>query len=144
MDLFETFDSLADRLTGSPGTTVTIGVFDGLHQGHQALIRRTLEAARADGLLSLVITFQEHPLKLLAPPYCPQRLLDRPRKHALLASMGVDLVADVPFTREFADTPPEEFVDRVLAGSCRARRVICGYDFSFGRGGAGNIDLLRR
>lgn len=143
MELFDNLQSLASHLEGSPGTAVTIGAFDGLHLGHQALLSRTVEAARTSGLQSLVITFQEHPLCVLAPPYCPKRLLERDRKHALLAGMGIDLVADIPFTPEFASTPPEEFIRRILHGQCRARRVICGYDFSFGRAGAGNVDLLR-
>lgn len=143
MELFESFESLAARLEGQPGTALTIGVFDGLHLGHQALIERTRTAARQAGLSSLVITFQEHPLCVLAPPYCPKRLLARERKHALLKTLGVDLVADVPFTEEFARTPPEEFITRILAGACHARHIVCGYDFSFGRAGAGNTTLLR-
>lgn len=146
MELYSDLSELALRLdeaAGTAGTAATIGVFDGLHLGHQALIRRALEAARSHSLLSLVITFQEHPLSLLAPPYRPGRLLDRHRKHVLLGKMGVDLVADIPFTEEFARTPPEDFVRGALAGQCRVKHLACGYDFSFGRAGAGNVERLR-
>ncbi len=143
MELFEDLETLSARLKPSAGTVVTIGAFDGLHQGHQALVARAVEGARAAGLLSLIMTFQNHPLCTLAPPYCPKRLLERRRKHALLAGMGVDVTADVAFTEEFAAIAAEDFVTKTLLQECRARRVVCGYDFTFGRAGAGDMELLR-
>lgn len=125
------------------GTVVTVGVFDGLHLGHQALVRRTVHEAAARGLAALVVTFAEHPLAVLAPPYCPKRLLYADRKRQLLAGMGVGLLAELTFTHDFAALPPEEFAGRVLVDACRARVVVCGYDFAFGRDGAGKVELLR-
>lgn len=143
MKLFDTFDAVQAELGAQAATTVTIGVFDGLHLGHQTLIRKTTELARARGLVSLVITFPQHPLGVLAPPYCPKRLIYSDRKLQVLDSLRVDLTACVPFTREFAEQDPSDFLSDTLIRRCRVRSIICGYDFAFGRGGTGNISMLR-
>ncbi|MBX7245045.1 MAG: bifunctional riboflavin kinase/FAD synthetase [Candidatus Sumerlaeaceae bacterium] len=134
---------LPNHLEPTARTAVTIGVFDGLHLGHQQLIRRTVALARKRNLKSLVMTFTGHPLELLAPPYCPKKLIYPERKERLIERMGADLYANLAFSSEFAAQSPENFARDVLAGQCRANLVVCGYDFAFGKSGAGKIPLLR-
>lgn len=125
------------------GSVATIGVFDGVHRGHHALIDRTVSEARAAGLASLVFTFERHPLALLAPAHRPPTLTPVDRKLELIAERGPDFALALDFTKDFAATPPESFVREVLVGRCRARRLICGGNFSFGAGGRGDVRLLQ-
>jgi riboflavin kinase / FMN adenylyltransferase len=124
-------------------TALTIGVFDGLHLGHQALIKETFAQARAHGLKTAVMTFRDHPLRVLAPPFCPKRLLYSDRKRRLLDDMGVDVLLDLAFSREFSETGPDKFIADVLSGVFHCRVFICGDDFTFGKDGGGNVALLR-
>ena len=144
MKLACSLEELAGVLGQAPRTAVTIGVFDGLHCGHQRLIRKTVETAREQGLTAVVITFAEHPLRVLAPPYAPKRLISARRKTRILSQLGADLVWNVTFTPEFASQAPRQFVEDVLCRQCGMCAMVCGYDFSFGRAGAGNVDLLRQ
>lgn len=123
--------------------TVTVGAFDGLHLGHQALLARTLSDARARGRVAVVFTFPDHPLATLAPPHAPPRILENPRRAALLAEAGIDALLEIPFTSEFAAITPEAFEADILADHCGAARVVCGHDFSYGRAGAGDVSGLR-
>lgn len=141
MDVFHHLEDLEAPCEG--GTCVTIGVFDAVHLGHQALMRRTREEAVRRNLRSLVFTFERHPLALLAPVHCPPTLTQPKRRIPLIEGQGVDLLLLLRFTHEIAAIPAEEFVEKVLVGLCRARFVICGRDFSFGAGGKGNVQLLR-
>jgi riboflavin kinase / FMN adenylyltransferase len=141
--VLDSIEDLSAALGPEAASAATIGVFDGLHLGHQALIRKTVEIARARRLLSLVITFAAHPLSVLAPPYCPKKLIYPERKVQFLADLGIDVVARIPFTVEFSQLSPADFVEQLLVRTCGVREVVCGYDFSFGRSGAGNMDLLR-
>lgn len=140
------FDNLAgvpEALASFAGSAVTIGVFDGLHRGHQELIAHTVGRARAENLASLVISFTDHPLRTLAPPYCPRRLLYRDRRRQLLAGTGISMLAEVEFSEDFSRQPPGQFVEETLVSLCRMKAIVCGYDFSFGRAGAGSTGLLR-
>ena len=143
MQVFDNFAHVSEALSAGGGSAVTIGVFDGIHLGHQALVRRTVEEAGSRGLDSLLVTFTEHPLAVLAPPYCPKKLIYADRKEQLLAELGVDIMARVEFTEGFSQQVPRDFVENVLVPLCRARLVVCGYDFSFGKGGGGDVALLR-
>jgi len=140
--IFESIGELGATRARRGPTALTIGVFDGLHTGHQALIKRTVEQARARSCAALVITFAAHPLSVLAPPYCPRKLVYPERKVQLLHSMGVDVMARLPFTAEFSQLTPVDFVERILVEACDAKVVVCGYDFSFGRSGEGNREML--
>lgn len=142
MRLIWTLDELGEACAG--GAAVTIGVFDGIHAGHQALIRRTLAEARARGLQSMVFTFERHPLSILAPPHAPPMLLSGERKAELIAGLGVDVCLMLDFTPEFAATPAEAFVREILLGKCGARFITCGGNFTFGAKGTGDSALLRR
>lgn len=142
MQTFADFDQLATAL-GARRTALTIGVFDGLHRGHQVLISEVVRAASESDLASLVISFPDHPLSVLAPPYAPKKLIYPDRKQRVLEALGVQFLADVPFTQRFSTWEPEAFVEQVLIAKCRMGRLICGYDFTFGRGGSGSIETLR-
>ena len=120
---------------------VALGTFDGLHAGHQALIRRTVEEARRRGLASVVYTFDRHPLAALAPEAAPEPLLSQRERRDRLEKMGVDALIERPFTREFAALTPEAFV-RLLVEGLSPRLCVAGYNYSFGCRGAGNIHIL--
>lgn len=122
---------------------LTLGVFDGMHRGHQALIRRMTDEARRNNALTAVFTFQNHPLEILAPPYCPRRLLTPDRKLEILQGLGVDLVIMIPFTRYFARLQTRRFVADILVRRCRVAKVFCGADFRFGYEGKGDVKQLR-
>jgi len=140
--VFTTFDELSEHLKGSH-TCLTLGVFDGVHMGHQSLVRHTVEAALANEQTSVVVTFSEHPLSVLAPPYTPKRLINNERKIELLQDLGVDITIMLGFDQQFASTPPEKFVASCLVEKSNVKHLICGYDFTFGSRGAGNLNLLR-
>lgn len=124
-------------------SAVTIGKFDGVHQGHRAVLTMLHESAVAQSLVSTVVTFDRHPLSLLAPDRCPDSLVSTTQKAELLAEAGVDAVVVLAFDRAFSEQTPEEFVQRVLVDGLGARSVLVGRDFRYGARGAGNVSTLR-
>jgi riboflavin kinase/FMN adenylyltransferase len=124
-------------------SVVTVGVFDGLHRGHQALISRVIEHAQRSNALAGVITFSDHPLTVLAPPFAPKKLLYPDRKRQLLSRCGLDFVVCVKFSREFAQLSPEEFVKEILVDRAHISAIVCGEDFCFGANGSGTVQTLR-
>ncbi|MBM3348012.1 MAG: bifunctional riboflavin kinase/FAD synthetase, partial [Betaproteobacteria bacterium] len=131
------------RARGSRGTAVTIGNFDGAHVGHQAMLARLLEVARARQLTSCVLTFEPHPRELFAPGQAPTRLTSLREKLELLSVYGVERTHVVRFSRAFAAIPAEAFIDRMLIGTLDARWVLVGGDFRFGARRGGDVALLR-
>lgn len=125
------------------GHALTIGAYDGVHLGHQAVIRSTQQTASALGVAMAVVTFDPHPATVLRPENVPQLLTDLEQKLELLEACGVDTVMVVPFDEESSAETAEEFVQRVLVGSLEARAVIVGHDFRFGANRSGNVDVLR-
>jgi riboflavin kinase/FMN adenylyltransferase len=121
----------------------TIGNFDGVHRGHQAMVARTEAAARERGVDACVLTFEPHPRELFAPESAPTRLTSLREKLELLAANGVDRVHLQHFTRAFAALAPEDFVDRVLVGALDVRWVLVGDDFRFGARRAGDLAALQ-
>ncbi len=122
---------------------LTVGVFDGLHRGHERIVRVLLAAARRRGLSAALMTFNDHPHQTLAPALRPLRLATDGQRLARLRVLGLDEVFLLPFTRRLADTPPETFVARVLLERLRMRQMVVGEDFRFGRHGRGDAALLR-
>ncbi len=122
----------------------TIGVFDGVHRGHQAILRETLAAARATGALPLVITFDRHPLATLAPRLAPRSLMTLDQRLAGMAALGFPAACVLRFDRRLAALPAEAFVRRALTGRLHLAHLIVGYDFHFGRGGRGDAVLLAK
>jgi riboflavin kinase / FMN adenylyltransferase len=122
---------------------VSIGVFDGVHRGHQQLIGRAVRRARAIGLPSLVMTFDPHPSEVVRPGSHPPVLTPVRRKADLVAELGVDVFCVLPFSTEFSRLPPDEFVHVVLVEKLHAAAVVVGENFRFGHRAAGDFDELR-
>jgi riboflavin kinase/FMN adenylyltransferase len=127
-----------------PRPVVTLGNFDGVHLGHQAILRRAVERARQLGGTSLAFTFEPHPLKVLAPERSPRLLNTFHGKMALFSASGIDIVVCADFTREFAEQHPADFARDVLHEKLGAVEVFVGYDYAFGKRREGGIDFLRR
>jgi riboflavin kinase / FMN adenylyltransferase len=136
------FRSVAEVPPGFGPSAVSIGKFDGVHAGHRAVIGELRSIAAARDLFSVVVTFDRHPLALLAPEKCPASLVSPRQKLDLLAGTGLSATLMVPFDRDFANQTPEEFVDRILVTALDARVVFVGADFRFGARGSGTIELL--
>ncbi len=124
------------------GTCITIGNFDGVHLGHQALLRRTVEKAQENNLLPVVVTFWPHPLSVLAPSRAPSMLISQNERHRLFEMRGIGLVLALEFSRELAALTPEAFIQHVLC-PLGCRELVVGYDFSLGKGRTGNYDVLQ-
>jgi riboflavin kinase/FMN adenylyltransferase len=123
-------------------TILTIGAFDGLHRGHQALIAAVVERARATNRLAALLTFHPHPVVVLAPERAPRYLTTPGEKMALLESLGLDLVLLLPFSRQVAATPAREFMGKVST-HLRLRELWVGTDFALGRNREGDVPRLR-
>ena len=125
-------------------TVVTIGNFDGVHLGHQHVVRRAGEVARergADGVVA--VTFDPHPIAVLRPEHAPPTLTSIPDRLALLEAAGADDVLVIPFSREIASWTPEEFIDRIIVGALHATAVVVGANFRFGYRAGGDTMTLR-
>lgn len=123
-------------------SVVTIGNFDGVHRGHQVLLRRATALARQHEVRSVAVTFDPHPAVLLRGDAAPPRLQTLEDRIDALAAAGLDVVLILPFTRELASSTPAGFVAEVLAGSLAAVRVVVGTNFRFGAKAAGDIVTL--
>ena len=123
-------------------SVVTIGVFDGVHRGHQRIVARAAEVARELGLPLVVVTFDPHPSEVIRPGAHPAMLCSLRRRAQLLAEFGADVVCLLQFTLEFSHLGPEEFVRTALADRLHARRVVVGENFRFGYRAAGDLALL--
>lgn len=124
------------------GRAVTVGTFDGVHLGHQHILRRTKAAAAAAGLTAAAVSFEPHPLAVLRPGSEPLQLTTVEEKAALMAALGVDELIVLPFTEALAAMDPRDFARDVLAGTLQARFVCEGWNFRFGQGGRGTPHLL--
>lgn len=121
---------------------VTIGVFDGVHLGHQKLIAHSVERARQRGLPCVVMTFDPHPAEVVRPGSHPAQLTTLRRRAELVERLGADAFCVLPFTLELSRTEPDEFVREVLVERLHASLVVVGENFTFGRKAAGDINLL--
>ncbi|MFI5485253.1 bifunctional riboflavin kinase/FAD synthetase [Micromonospora echinaurantiaca] len=125
-------------------SVVTIGVFDGVHRGHQATIGHAVARARELGVKSVVVTFDPHPAEVVRPGSHPAVLTEPARKAELIEALGVDVLCVVPFTPEFSRLPAEAFVHDVLVEHLHAALVVVGDNFRFGHRAAGDVALLER
>ena len=131
------------RQTDLPrGCVATIGNFDGMHVGHQQIVRGVVDRARELGRPSAVITFHPHPLSVVAPDRVPKQILTLPQKEELLREMGVDAMLVVPFSHEFSRWTAERFIEEFLVHALDAKEVRIGRDFCFGAGREGNLGML--
>ena len=127
---------------GSRPLAIAIGNFDGVHLGHQALLREVSARAHAHGAIPAVLTFTPHPARLFAPDRAPPLIMSLARRLNLCAEAGIELAVVEPFTRAFAAIEADDFVRDVLARDLGARDLVVGYDFSFGRGRTGDAKRL--
>lgn len=132
--------------TQGPGVScaVTIGAYDGVHRGHQAVIARTRAEAARLGACTAVVTFDRHPAAIVRPDSAPKLLTTLDQKLELLAGLGVDYTYVVHFDPQRAQEPAEDFVRNVLVDALRARCVVVGADFHFGKDRRGNVAMLAK
>ena len=134
---------LVDSSAQPAGSAVTIGNFDGVHRGHQAMLDRLVNVATTRALATCALTFEPHPREVFTPQQAPARLTSLREKLELLQSFGVGRTHVVHFTRAFASMSPQDFVERMLVGTLGARWILVGEDFRFGARRAGDVPLLR-
>lgn len=133
-----------DDVPGDWGRSViTIGVFDGVHRGHQEALARTVALAAELGAASVAVTFEPHPDEVVRPGSHPPRLTTARHRAELLAGLGVDVLLQLPFTLELSRMSPDEFVQKVLADRLHATGVVVGENFRFGHRAAGDPETLR-
>ena len=130
-------------LDGDERSVVSIGTFDGVHLGHQYVLRHLRDEAEAREVLSAVVTFDIHPALVLRPENAPKILMSLDQKLELLDANGVDVVYVVHFDHERSLTSSDDFVRQVFADALHARAVVVGEDFHFGRNREGNINRLK-
>lgn len=121
---------------------LAIGVFDGVHLGHRAVLQRALDDARLAGGTVVAVTFHPHPIRILRPPVAPHLLTSTPHKIRLIRALGIDQILVIPFDETFAATPPEDFIREIAAAARPLREICVGFEWSFGKGRAGNLAML--
>ncbi len=122
---------------------LAIGVFDGVHRGHQAVISTSAEHARGASGTPVVVTFDPHPEKVLRPQAAPHLLSATQHKIALIRALGVEHLLIITFDKPFAATEPEDFAQELVAHSKPLREICVGHEWSFGKNRRGNLDLLK-
>jgi len=130
-----------ERLRGP--VFLAIGVFDGVHRGHQAVISTSADHAGAANGTPVVVTFDPHPEKVLRPQAAPHLLSATQHKIALIRALGVEHLLIITFDKQFAATEPEDFVQKLVAHSKPLREICVGHEWSFGKNRRGNLDLLK-
>ncbi|WP_159793389.1 bifunctional riboflavin kinase/FAD synthetase [Puerhibacterium puerhi] len=139
MQVWQDLAQVPDDLGSS---VVTIGNFDGVHRGHQAVLGRVVQLARADGRAAVALTFDPHPAQVHRPEQAPELLTGLDDRLELLAATGLDGVLLVRYTLDLAALTPEEFVTRYLVEGLRARTVVVGHDVRFGKDNSGTLATM--
>ncbi|MEN6616398.1 MAG: riboflavin kinase, partial [Syntrophorhabdus sp.] len=139
MKIFHSFDVA----TKFPAPVLTIGNYDGVHIGHQRIIRKVVEKAREISGTPMLMSFNPHPhsilkpdsfIRLITPPYVKERLVEE---------NGIEVMFEVPFNEQLRSIPPENFINDILIATIGVKAVIVGYDFRFGKDGVGDVGMLR-
>ena len=141
MILYRSLDEITAPLRDA---VVTIGNFDGVHLGHREIFRKLKREAAEIGGVSVVVTFDPHPLKVLPTPRSVTLINTVEEKITLIEASGVDYLVIIPFNMEFATIAAEEFVRGVLLARLGMKRLVIGHDYAFGRNREGNVNLLRQ
>lgn len=136
--------ALPDYRAGETKLALTMGVFDGVHRGHQALLQSVREEAASAGAVSAVMTFDPHPVLLLRPDLSIPQLQTISQRLSSFEEAGIDVAIVVPFTAQFAQMEAEEFVRDVLVKQLRVCAIVLGENFYFGRNRTGDVTWLRR
>jgi riboflavin kinase/FMN adenylyltransferase len=138
---------IAQGLSGLPAdvkpSVATVGVFDGVHTGHQMLLRRVVETARERGAKAVVVTFDRHPLELLNPPIAPRLITTLRQRAEVFEEIGIDVLLVLRFDDKFRQFPAEDFIHRVIVGALGAVHLVVGENFRFGHGGTGTVEMLK-
>jgi riboflavin kinase / FMN adenylyltransferase len=138
------FRSLAEAHGEFSPSALTIGNFDGVHVGHRSIFERAAALGAERGWKPSALTFDPHPTQIVAPERTPRLLTTPERRAELMAEEGIQQVLILPFTREIAELPPEEFARQIVAGELGARAVLVGENFRFGRRQSGDVRLLEQ
>ena len=134
----------ANELTpGSRKVCLAIGVFDGVHLGHQQIIRQTVADARSHDAVALVVTFDQHPNAVVAPERVPPNIYSRSQKMRVIESLGADALLEIPFDKAFSEKSGEEFIRELARDLGKIFSVCVGAGFVFGRQRSGNVALLK-
>ncbi|HEY7402899.1 MAG TPA: bifunctional riboflavin kinase/FAD synthetase [Candidatus Angelobacter sp.] len=137
------FRSLEEVPNDFGPTIVSVGNFDGVHCGHQHVLREVVRRAHANGSKAIAVTFEPHPLRILRPDVMPKLITPLRKKEELLAQTGLDALLEIPFTRDFSMTTANDFARNILAGKLRAKEVHEGDNFRFGHNAEGNTEKLK-
>jgi len=136
-------ESLAEIETPFENAVVTIGNFDGVHKGHNALMDAVISKAREIGGTATAITFEPHPLKVLRNGSSPPLITLYEQKKELIEASGIDVLICINFTKEFAEFDPEYFLEKILVGKIGMRAIVAGKDYAFGKNRKGDINFLK-
>ncbi|MBI2499962.1 MAG: bifunctional riboflavin kinase/FAD synthetase [Deltaproteobacteria bacterium] len=123
---------------------VTLGVFDGIHRGHQHLLQTVINRAKRRGAVPVVYTFNPHPAHILVPKACPPMIMTVRQRLDFLKKLGIKKVVVQKFTRRFARLSPESFFEKILQKKLRASEIVIGYNFTFGYHRRGTAELLEK
>jgi riboflavin kinase / FMN adenylyltransferase len=123
---------------------VTIGNFDGVHKGHQAIFHQVIEKAETIGGTSVAVTFDPHPVRVLKKNNWPALITLHEQKIELISKTGLDVLVCIPFTKQFAAIPADEFVADLLVNRLGMKAIVIGKDYSFGKGRKGNVEFLKK
>lgn len=134
---------LAEITTPFPNAVITIGNFDGVHIGHQALFYEVIERAHAIRGTSIAMTFEPHPLRVLKTDHAPPLITLFEQKAELIERSGIDVLICIPFTRRFAAMTARDFVGGILVGKIGMKVIVLGEDYAFGKNREGNVALLQ-
>lgn len=138
----EIYSAITDLKTKYQRMVVALGMFDGVHRGHASVIRRTVELARAADGTPVVFTFSNHPLAVLAPEAMPLQIANNRLREQKFAELGVAVLVNIPFTREFASISPDDFL-RLLQETFAPHAVVTGANYTFGYRGLGTVERLK-
>jgi riboflavin kinase/FMN adenylyltransferase len=139
----EIYTNLADITAPFADSFVTIGNFDGVHLGHHMLFAEVVSRAYQMKGTSIVVTFEPHPLQVIRPEIGIKLISTYEQKVELISLAGIDVLVVIPFTRDFATTSAETFVDEALIRTIGVKELVVGYDYAFGKGRQGNIEFLQ-
>jgi len=127
-----------------PNTVISIGNFDGLHLGHQKIIQTAIQNSEELNGTSMVVTFDPHPMKVLAPEKDVKLLTTPKERERLIQTMGIDVLLCITFSTEFSSLQPDDFIENIIVKKIDAKKVIVGQNYAFGKGRKGTTELLRR
>lgn len=138
------FNDLSEIKQPFANAVVTIGNFDGVHKGHQAIFHQVIEKAESLKGTSVAITFEPHPVKVLNKENAPPLITLYEQKCELIAKTGLDVLICIPFDRDFANLPADRFLEDILVSQIGARAIVIGKDYAFGKNREGDIGFLKR